>query len=236
MNTDGSGHTVLKHFTSFDYPLGPLVLSGSTLYGTTESGGAINYGSVFKVETNGSGYTLLRSFFSEGAVPRAGPLLLNDKLYGTTSVGGEFGYGTVFNLNTNGSGLNILKSFSATDGIKPHSSLVWSRGALYGTTSTDTSVGGGGVFRMFLAPAMNLSKTGSQFTINWSAAAGLTFQLQYTTSLFQTNWINHGAPILATNSSVTVSNTGRRNNAILPRARTVKLSSSFGDGISRWAH
>ena len=63
MNTDGSGYTVLKSFTGSDGgdPYAGLVLSGSTLYGTTwwrQFGNGV----VFKVNTDGSGYTVLKNF------------------------------------------------------------------------------------------------------------------------------------------------------------------------------
>src|SRR5439155_22369686 len=65
INTDGTGFAVLKMFTnSVDgrNPHGGLVLSGSTLYGTTELGGSSGFGTVFKVNTDGSGYIVLKNF------------------------------------------------------------------------------------------------------------------------------------------------------------------------------
>ena len=47
-----------------------LVLSGGTLYGTTYLGGSSDKGTVFKVNTDGTGYTVLKSFTgSDGASP-----------------------------------------------------------------------------------------------------------------------------------------------------------------------
>ena len=36
---------------------------------------------------------------------------------------------------------------------------------------------------------------------------GLVYQVQYETNLLQTNWINLGKPLIATNTSLTVSDT-----------------------------
>jgi hypothetical protein len=44
-----------------------------------------------------------------------------------------------------------------------------------------------------------------QFNLTWSTASNLTYQLQYSSDLSTTNWINLGNPISATNDSVTIS-------------------------------
>src|SRR5512135_983633 len=61
---------------------GLLVLSGSTLYGTTSSGGISNRGTIFKINTDGTGYSILKDFLGpEGKSPR-GLWLNGDTLYG----------------------------------------------------------------------------------------------------------------------------------------------------------
>ena len=58
------------------WPMADLVLAGSTLYGTTSMAAAvrIRYGVVFKVNTDGSGYTVLKSFTgSDGTCAVCGP-------------------------------------------------------------------------------------------------------------------------------------------------------------------
>ena len=66
INLDGTGLTILHNFTGGPSdganPLGSLTLSGSTLYGMTFSGGANNDGTIFKVNTDGTGFQLLHSF------------------------------------------------------------------------------------------------------------------------------------------------------------------------------
>ncbi len=43
------------------------------------------------------------------------------------------------------------------------------------------------------------------FSLSWGANSGSTYQVQYKTNLAQTNWINAGGTILATNNTVSVS-------------------------------
>jgi uncharacterized repeat protein (TIGR03803 family) len=82
------------------WPEAGLILSSDTLYGTTASGGEFGQGTVFKINTDGTGFAILFSFTGgdDGANPQAGLLLANNTLYGTTQEGGSSGQGTVFSL------------------------------------------------------------------------------------------------------------------------------------------
>src|SRR5258706_10036922 len=77
-------YTVLHAFTnSLDgaHPFAGLVLSGSALYGTTESGGISNRGTIFRVSTNGDSYAVLKNFTgSDGAGPDAAVVLSGNTL------------------------------------------------------------------------------------------------------------------------------------------------------------
>ena len=109
----------------------PLVIGADgALYGTTTNGG-INYaGTVFKMNTDGSGHTNLHSFSTndgEALDPEAGLIQGRDgALYGTSCSGGSSGYGTVFKLNTDGTGYTILHSFGSAgaDGKFPCAGLM----------------------------------------------------------------------------------------------------------------
>ena len=132
------------------FPYGGLVLSGSTLYGTTAYGGANGYGMLFEVNTSGSNFISLTSFSGDiGAVTPAAPLVFSgNTLYGTTTGGGSSGYGTVFEVNLDGSGIAVLKSFSDANGSYPIAGLALSGGVLYGTTSQGGAIGYGTVFEI----------------------------------------------------------------------------------------
>ena len=110
------------------------------------------HGAVFKVGTDGTGFTNLHSFNgpSDGASPSAGLLLSGNILFGTTADGGGTG-GTVFKLNTDGTGFTTLPNFS---GGSPQAALVLSGHTLYGTTADGGSSGVGSVF------AINTDGTG----------------------------------------------------------------------------
>src|SRR5438270_518090 len=99
LNLIPAGRVTAQTFTtlhSFNHsdganPLAGLVLSGNTLYGTAQSGGSSGYGTVFAVNTDGTGFTNLHSFTarntfganSDGANPAAGLVLSGNTLYGT---------------------------------------------------------------------------------------------------------------------------------------------------------
>jgi uncharacterized repeat protein (TIGR03803 family) len=154
LSKDGTGYIALHTFTGYlsgedgSGPQGVVEGSDGVLYGTTQTGGhpsgveyATGCGTVFKVNKDGSGYTVLHRFpgtSGDGIAPWAGLVEGRDgALYGTTLEGGTYNLGTVFRLNKNGGGYEVLHSFrdSEADGFRPMSGLlVGNDGALYGTT------------------------------------------------------------------------------------------------------
>jgi uncharacterized repeat protein (TIGR03803 family) len=178
VNTDGTGFTNLHSFTALSgslstnsdgaLPVGELVLSGNTLYGTASSGGGFGNGTVFSVNTDGTGFTTLYSFAgypTDGAIPQAGLILSGNILYGTALFGGSSSAGTLFALNTNGARFTNLHTFAGgSDGGGPLGRLILSGNTLYGTTGGGGSGNAGTVF------AVNTNGTG--FTTLHSFAAG----------------------------------------------------------------
>jgi uncharacterized repeat protein (TIGR03803 family) len=164
--------TTLHSFTNSPdgaHPNANLILSGTTLFGTTTAGGTDGAGAVFAISPNGTGYTNLYSFTggSDGSEPYAGLILSGNTLYGTAFAGGTNGAGAVFAVNTNGSNFTSLYNFSATytnssgvytnnDGTLPYAGLILSGSTLYGTASSGGSSGYGTIF------AVNTN--GSNFT------------------------------------------------------------------------
>ena len=68
-------------------PLGTLAVSGDVLYGTTDFGGTFGVGTIFRLNTDGTGFTNLYNFTNgvDGSYPQAGMALAGNTLYGTTS-------------------------------------------------------------------------------------------------------------------------------------------------------
>jgi uncharacterized repeat protein (TIGR03803 family) len=104
VNTDGTGFSVLKNFSTNDAavdPCGGVVLAGKALYGTLARGGDSDYGAVFKINTDGSDYLVLKRFTggSDGALPYGGLVFSGTALYGTTQQGGISNCGVVFALS-----------------------------------------------------------------------------------------------------------------------------------------
>ncbi len=137
--TDGTGFTTLHSFTGPDgtIPLAALVQGADgALYGTTSSGGASDKGTVFKLASDGTGFTTLHSFTgSDGASPQGLVPGSDGILYGTTHHGGASDKGTVFKLAADGSGFATLHSFTGSDGTAPWAGVIQGAdGALYGTT------------------------------------------------------------------------------------------------------
>jgi uncharacterized repeat protein (TIGR03803 family) len=138
------------------WPLAGVIVSGSTLYGTASSGGTNGGGTVFAINTDGSGFTNLHSFqAADGTNPVAGLVLSGSTLYGTTALGGAYTNGTVFAINTNGTGFTVRHTFSGTsDGANPQAGLILAGGRLYGTAENGGASGNGTVF------AINTDGTG----------------------------------------------------------------------------
>src|ERR1019366_8256654 len=199
ISTNGSSYAILHRFTNAPdgySPQSELVLSGSTLFGTTAFGGSNNNGTIFAISTNGSGFRILHHFTSlagntDGALPR-GTLTLNGGiLYGTASSGGSGGQGTVFQINTNGSGFGVLKNFttSSTDGADPLNGVVVQGTTLWGTTYQGGN-GYGILYSLALAPAIVqqpqdltvASGNSASFTNAVTGAAPLFYQWYFNTN------------------------------------------------------
>jgi uncharacterized repeat protein (TIGR03803 family) len=181
LNPDGSGYKVLHSFP--DKPLDgrmprTRLLEGrdGALYGTTQSGGGKDSGTVFKLNKDGGGYTVLYRFAADphglvtefhdgaptgssvsgdGAMPHGLVQGGDGALYGTTETGGRNGRGTAFKLNPDGSGFTILHSFPSlvAGGSDPQEgTLIKGRdGALYGITHSGGADDSGEVFKLSIS-------------------------------------------------------------------------------------
>jgi len=151
-NGDGS------NFVSFPIP---VVTTDRTIYGTTNSGGANGYGTVFELQPpleDGGAWTetILYSFpaslnpFSESNV-----ILVNGVLYGVWG-GGAYGAGEVFKLEPppgNPPGVpwvetTLYEFTGGSDGADPFGIAMGHDGKIYGLADGGGSVGEGAVFEL----------------------------------------------------------------------------------------
>lgn len=137
--------TVVVSFTGTNgaYPMGGLILDGTTIYGMTSEGGIVDGsastdGTIFSF-TPGGGLRTIYSFTggTGGNQPHHGSLAVQGStLYGMTLYGGAYSNGNVFSIGTNGAGYQNLYSFTGgVDGSQPHGDVAVSGSTIYGMTS-----------------------------------------------------------------------------------------------------
>ena len=156
LNMDGSDFAVVMQFkTSTGTHSTAALVQGpdGALYGTTYHGGSLLYGTIFKVNLDGTALTVLQHMDASttGAYPQSRLLLGTDGvLYGTATEGGDYGTGTIFKLNPDGSDFAILKSLeSPAAGTSPYAGLIEGvNGKLYGSTLRGGTYDWGTVFEI----------------------------------------------------------------------------------------
>jgi uncharacterized repeat protein (TIGR03803 family) len=183
-------------------PKGGMILSGNTLYGTASSGGISGNGTVFGINTNGTGFKILHTFTAghknaagiytnaDGAYLQAGLILSGNTLYGTTSSGGISGNGTVFAINTDSTGFTNLYNFTATSGLYATNrdgahpmGVILAGNMLYGTARYGGSSGAGSLFTISLPPPnLTIIQSSTNVVLTWPTyVPGVT--LLFTTNL-----------------------------------------------------
>jgi uncharacterized repeat protein (TIGR03803 family) len=192
ISADGTTFTTIHSFTGGNDgggPAGSLIALRNRLYGTTTAGGSSSNGTVFSVNTDGTGFTNLYNFIgqNDGAQPYGALVLSSNILYGTAGYAGSAGYGTVFCMNIDGTGYKILHTFTASDGANPKSALVLSGTSLYGTTPSGGASGWGSVFR--------LNTDGTGFTNIYSFSSPDNYNLY-----FNSDGANPNGVILSSNT------------------------------------
>jgi uncharacterized repeat protein (TIGR03803 family) len=170
INPAGTEYTILA---SFGYPvrdpyspMGVMLGSNGRLYGTTAANGGVGappYGTVFTLQTTGSGFAVLYAFggqSTDGRRPASQLMEGSDGwLYGTTQEGGNASsQGTIYRISRSGAtgpngSYQVLHRFNGDNqgGYSPITGLVEGRdGNLYGTTRYGGAAGRGTVFRIGL--------------------------------------------------------------------------------------
>ncbi len=186
---DGSGYQVLYSFPGTGGARGPdqAFLRGrdGALYGTSEFGGTSNFGALYRINADGTGFSLLRSFTAggpnvvlDGGAPRGGLVHASDGfIYGCTTTGTIAGTnltdrnGVIYRIAPDGSGYRLLVSFdggtNAPGGRIPTTLIEGRDGRLYGTAIAGGANGGGGV-------VFSLGKDGTGYTVLHSFSTATT--------------------------------------------------------------
>jgi uncharacterized repeat protein (TIGR03803 family) len=231
VSTNGTGFTNLYSFTGGSdggFPDAGLVLSGNTLYGAATWGGTNRSGTVFALNTDGTGFTVLHVFTatsvpyswppptttnSDGAWPFASLMTLSgNTLYGTTWDGGIHGKGTVFAVSADGTGFTNLHSFTGgKDGANPRGQLILSGNTLYGTAEYGGAYSDGTVFSLSFPPQLTIIPSETNLILTWPTNyAGFDYTgytLESTTNLVSPVWAtNSPAPVVVNGQNV-VTNT-----------------------------
>lgn len=166
--TEGEDRWTESVIYSFSGPDGTLPAgrlqfdSSGALYGTTDGGGALQEGTVFRLtppthSDDSWSATVLFSFSggsTDGGNPSAGVTIdKGGRLFGTASTGGDGirSGGVIFRLTPpTGEGgewtETVLHSFSGPDGFRPVSILTLRNGGIYGVTSEGGDFGTGTIF------------------------------------------------------------------------------------------
>lgn len=157
MKLNGADYTVLHRFnpsTDGGTPLGGVIEgSDGRLYGTCNLGGTNNSGTVWRVNRDGSGFTVLRHLLSTGDCrnPSAPLIEASDAaLYGTAYSGGGLGRGGVFRIGKDGSDYQIISGFNFGGAAFPRQPIggvvEGGDGLLYGVTELGGSANAGAFY------------------------------------------------------------------------------------------
>lgn len=155
----GSSFSNVHHFTNLSGgdPMGtPFEASDHKLYGVVGKGGAWARGGVYRINLDGTGYSLQRAFSgTSGTAPGdgdgSGELIEGPDglIYGTTKEGGSNDTGVVFSLEKDGDPYTVLHEFAATGLRNPSNRLLLaSDDFLYGVAEQGGADDLGGVFRI----------------------------------------------------------------------------------------
>lgn len=148
----GTAETSYQNFTGGsdgEQPLAGLIRVGKSLYGVAVNG-AVGCGTAFKVDLDGTNFTVLHTFSTIDAQHPSGDLIYsNGFFYGTGQSGGPNEAGTVFKMDPSGN-VTVLYAFTGgADGFEPYGGGVKIGQYLYGTAEQG-GAGYGTVFRVKL--------------------------------------------------------------------------------------
>ena len=148
-----------KPCTDGQYPLGIILASDGSFYGTTSSGGTFDEGTLFRISATGE-FKVLYTFCSltncvDGSYLMYPPIQAADgNFYGTTFNGGTTGGGVIYELTPSGT-YTVLYNFcnngQCLNGQYPNSITQDGDGNFYGTTQYGGALQGGVIYELTAA-------------------------------------------------------------------------------------
>ena len=140
MALDGSDFRTLKDFDGKKEGLqvyNGLVLLDGTIYGVAKNGGEHGCGTLFRLERDGQGFSVVHAFSgkpSDGNHPYSAPTVHKGKLYGLTYQGGKSNHGTMYCYDPKTQRCEMIHSFDMP-GVNPFGSVTSVGDYIYGMTS-----------------------------------------------------------------------------------------------------
>lgn len=168
-------HSVIHSFTSVAAPVGSLAISGNVLYGVTELDGANKSGTIYKLNTDGTGFTVIANLPTSRTRIMGSPVVSNNIVY--VPFQGSFDErGAIYKVNTDGTNFKTIMTFdtkkSNPTGAYPSCLIVYDN-TIYGTTlqggANDPLITrgvGGTLFKI------NIDGTGYQTLVNFGDSKG----------------------------------------------------------------
>ena len=119
MQTDGSLFEQLHQFDAstegYNGVAGITKISVNKIFGVMRFGGTNGTGTIFSINTDGTGFTVHHHFEdASGAEPESMLVHFDGKLFGTTVRGGNFGFGVLYAINEDGSNYRVLRHFETS--------------------------------------------------------------------------------------------------------------------------
>jgi len=179
---DGTGYAKLLDFegaANGSSPDGSLISDGTFLYGMTQIGGSNNDGVIFKIKTDGTGYSRLLDFDSitNGQYPHGDLIYDGIFLYGMTTQGGtgscRAGCGVNFKIKTDGTGYSRLQNFEDTNEQYPHGDLISDKTCFYGMSLQGGINNGGIIFKYKIKTGIAENNTEINFSVYPNPSEGI---------------------------------------------------------------
>jgi hypothetical protein len=177
LNTDGTSYNLIYTFP--DQKKGVvvsetanLIISGNTIFGVTGTGNGTALGTIFQLNTDGTGFNTLYSFTggSDGYYSLGGLFLCSNSLYGTSQNASN---GILFSLITSGTNAGTFKTIYQFTGdvYGGYSSVIVNRNTIYGIAE---SISGftNNIYKGYL---FSLNTDGSNFQIIHTFPYGMLY-------------------------------------------------------------